>query len=743
MRLFDIAEIDPSLALQKAMVARLKADAKLAALDIGGRVYDAVPPKVTFPFIQVGEDLVNVYDGECTSDTEILSTVRVFSRNLGRVEAKQIAERIRFILTWDSGFEVDDFLMVLGHCEGYQIERHADGLTHQAIIEFRYRLLPLGRRASGGSILPALMAAAAGKLKISASASSVIARPAIAAAGKLRLAAAGAMILPALMSTASATVFSPEMLFAASETGAVYDPSDLTSLYQARTGAVSVTTGGQTVGIMLDKSRMGGKTAAEFIADQPELRGDGTVSTLGAPAPLATYNPSTGEGTSNRVNGSNVSGVAFPVVSGDWYSFDVENFGPNTVTLRSGTVTGAGLESVASGQRRIIAIRAGSSILTLVATGDAMQCAFTLHSLKAIPGFHAIAPSDAARPLYGREPVTGRRNIATYSQDFQNSIWTKGTVAVTPNTEIAPDGTMTAALLTPAGASEFFYNTVTPQAAGNYRFTIWVKSATGSPVTTSLFSNSTGVTPNPSPATPFTATNEWQRIVHPIVSSGAGNIQFGIGGIGSGSNTFAAGENLYVWGAQLEAGTAATPYQKVTAALDVTEAGVATRHFLQPDGVNDWMQVLPVCNLGETWAHVGGWRYDADNDRRLFATSDDYRGAPLSAQTGRLCWINSSDATTRISVNQNLLSAVTIHTIEQQSTSSLSARTNGAGGASIVPWDDSGSPLGLALFSRRNTAWASGLPGRFFGGAWINRSLTTAERRAAEVWQAQRTGVAL
>lgn len=49
--------------------------------------------------------------------------------------------------------------------------------------------------------------------------------------------------------------FSPASLFAASEPGAWYDPSDLTTLFQDTAGTVPVTATGQTVGLLLDKSK--------------------------------------------------------------------------------------------------------------------------------------------------------------------------------------------------------------------------------------------------------------------------------------------------------------------------------------------------------------------------------------------------------------------------------------------------------------------------------------------------------
>ena len=49
--------------------------------------------------------------------------------------------------------------------------------------------------------------------------------------------------------------FDPIRLFSASEPGVWYDPTDISTLYQNATGTIPVTSFGQPVGLMLDKSR--------------------------------------------------------------------------------------------------------------------------------------------------------------------------------------------------------------------------------------------------------------------------------------------------------------------------------------------------------------------------------------------------------------------------------------------------------------------------------------------------------
>ena len=63
--------------------------------------------------------------------------------------------------------------------------------------------------------------------------------------------------------------FSPASLFAASEQGVWYDPSDLTTLFQDSAGTTPVTATGQTVGLMLDKSGRGNHATQATTASRP------------------------------------------------------------------------------------------------------------------------------------------------------------------------------------------------------------------------------------------------------------------------------------------------------------------------------------------------------------------------------------------------------------------------------------------------------------------------------------------
>jgi hypothetical protein len=121
--------------LQKAIYDALIAASPVSAL-VGARIYDRVPPSVVFPFIRIGEDQLVDDSTSCFTGFEIFSTVHVFSRAVGRVEAKNILEAARDALAVS--------LALAGHTVkaadfvSSRVLDDPDGLTAHGILELRY-----------------------------------------------------------------------------------------------------------------------------------------------------------------------------------------------------------------------------------------------------------------------------------------------------------------------------------------------------------------------------------------------------------------------------------------------------------------------------------------------------------------------------------------------------------------------------------------------------------------------------
>ncbi|MFT4129962.1 DUF3168 domain-containing protein [Labrys sp. (in: a-proteobacteria)] len=124
---------DPSLALQGAIYPRLQADCP----SVSGRVYDRPPQAVVFPYIGLGESQTVDDSADCVDGVEVFLTLHVWSRAVGRVEAKRIASEVRSSL---HEAELD-----LGANWHFHLIEHRsttvmddpDGVTSHAVITFR------------------------------------------------------------------------------------------------------------------------------------------------------------------------------------------------------------------------------------------------------------------------------------------------------------------------------------------------------------------------------------------------------------------------------------------------------------------------------------------------------------------------------------------------------------------------------------------------------------------------------
>lgn len=124
-------------ALQKAVYDTLLADTALA-VEMGGavRVYDSVPDNAIFPYLSIGSDQIVDNGTSCSNGSEAFVEVHVWSRAVGRVEAKKISGAVRAAL--------DMPLVITGHkviVHGFQDARHLndpDGITAHSVVSFRY-----------------------------------------------------------------------------------------------------------------------------------------------------------------------------------------------------------------------------------------------------------------------------------------------------------------------------------------------------------------------------------------------------------------------------------------------------------------------------------------------------------------------------------------------------------------------------------------------------------------------------
>lgn len=134
---------DPSLPLQAAIYAALRA---ALADEIG--VYDRVPldkaGKVTaaFPYVHIGEDQIVSDKDQCLDPSTAYATVHVWSRAVGKVEAKTIMAAV--CLALDVKLDVAGFGVIASRVDdGPRHLDGGDGLSSHSVATFRYRMGPV------------------------------------------------------------------------------------------------------------------------------------------------------------------------------------------------------------------------------------------------------------------------------------------------------------------------------------------------------------------------------------------------------------------------------------------------------------------------------------------------------------------------------------------------------------------------------------------------------------------------
>ena len=410
------------------------------------------------------------------------------------------------------------------------------------------------------------------------------------------------------------TAFSPSTLFALAEPGVWFDPSDLTTLFQDTAGTTPVTAPGNTVGLMLDKSKglaLGPEVVVNgnFATDTDWIKGTGWTISGGAAIHSGT------------VTGNLQQNV---LTAGRTYKITMNVSGGTVLVLAGGgAFTGAVTGSVSA-----ILTATGPQIFIQAAT-DGVTVDNV--SYRELPGNHATQATLAARPTYSIEPVGGRRNLLLQTEAFNEAVWTKSNGSFTSTTETSPIGTATADVFTQSSgvtsAALFYINNTYPStpASTALAFSIYAKRGAkdflvvGTDVTASAGSNSYSYF-NLSNGTVGTAASGhtlsiasvgsgWYRCTLSATSrASVQNTTYYVGHADTnGSLTVVGSGSTSFWGAQIELGSTATAYQRVTTQYDVTEAGVASVSYLYFDGGGDFMStgtITPGTDKAQVFAGV-------------------------------------------------------------------------------------------------------------------------------------------
>jgi hypothetical protein len=189
----------------------------------------------------------------------------------------------------------------------------------------------------------------------------------------------------------------------------------------------------------------------------------------------------------------------------------------------------------------------------------------------------------------GRSVWESRTNLLQRSEEFDNAYWEKTNLSASANQTIAPDGTLTADLITENTASGFHVvQRAFTTSAVIYSLTIFAKAGTrnwlqlriydGTNLHAAFFNLSTGAVGTVTASAVATITsigNGWYRcsVTPPsaVLASASGYMQYAFGSADNTPNYTGNGTgNMFIWGAQLEAGAFASPYIK-------TEASQVTR----------------------------------------------------------------------------------------------------------------------------------------------------------------------
>ncbi len=147
------------------------------------------------------------------------------------------------------------------------------------------------------------------------------------------------------------------------------------------------------------------------------------------------------------------------------------------------------------------------------------------------------------------------QNYLQYTEEFSNAIWSKyNTTNSSADTISNPIGVSNAESLTATDNSASVYQTASATTNGDYTFSIWIKSNTGSNTNIQLQINSEQEAGTPKP---ITVTTTWTRyfVTQYLTTNHTTVIPYIL--------LLSSGNSICVWGAQLEEGSVMSEYSQI------------------------------------------------------------------------------------------------------------------------------------------------------------------------------------
>lgn len=418
--------------------------------------------------------------------------------------------------------------------------------------------------------------------------------------------------------------FSPAALFAASEPGVWYDPSDLSTLFQDAAGTTPVTAVEQPVGLVLDKTRGLVLGATELVSNPggpyTETTGYSTVRATVSVVNGKLRITNTGSYGSAQVAISTNVGTTYKVTSGG-------------ATCVSGITNDAYLAKADNTSNSTNAVYGSTTVVVFTATATTTYISLQSStagnvydwsglSVKSLAGNHASQSTSTSRPV-----LSARVNLLTYTEQFDNAAWTLVNIAAfgsgsVANATTAPNGTTTADLIVPNtafGTHGIFQAAATVSNGASYKASWYVKpngytklaivenQVTGYSVAFDATGSGSVLYQDNATGTITALANGWYEITHTSVSGGTlfrpqifvlpssyttGSV------IGSWTPNGTSG--LYIWGADLRpsnAGVGLPSYQRVGAATSGTSSAAGNADYdttgfplyLRFDGTDDFL----------------------------------------------------------------------------------------------------------------------------------------------------------